>query len=444
MRFAFLLFLTLFSQISLAKVSSFQLENGLRLLVKPDHRAPVVVSMVWYHVGSADEPGGLTGISHALEHLMFKGTPTYPLGVFSKTIASLGGQENAFTSTDYTAYFEKLATEHLPQSLALEADRMQHLLLDADEFQKERKVIQEERRLRTDDNPQMLTLERYLATAHLSTPYQHPVIGWMSDIEHLTASDLRQWYERFYAPNNATLVIVGDVEPDAVLAQVKKYFGPIKKQAPIIRKPQTEPKALGKKNLIVEIPAKIPMLIQGYTTPSVKAPLVHPKSEPSDAYVLEVIATLLDAGDSGRFNIRLIHGKETASSINVMYNLYTRYPTQFMIFGTPSTNHTIDTLAAAIQEEIQQLKTTPVPQDELRRVKTQLIAQKTFERDSVFQQATELGLLESIGLGFEVIDAYEKNIQAVTPAQIQTVAKRYFHDNYMTEAHLLPQAGAAQ
>ena len=225
MRTRFILLLTFITHVAFGQVQSYTLDNGLKVLVKEDHRAPVAVTMIWYNVGSADEPGGLTGISHALEHIMFKGTTKYPLGVFSKTIAGIGGQENAFTSTDYTAYFEKIAAEHLPTSLALEADRMQHLLLDETEFNKEIKVIQEERRMRTDDNPQALTFERYLSAAHLISPYHHPVIGWMDDIQHLSIADLKTWYQRFYAPNNATLVVVGDVKPKDVYALAQQHFG---------------------------------------------------------------------------------------------------------------------------------------------------------------------------------------------------------------------------
>lgn len=435
MRAAFLLFSVLISTFAFSQVHPFKLDNGLTLLVKEDHRAPVATIMVWYNVGSADEPGGLTGISHALEHLMFKGTPKYPLGVFSKTISNLGGQENAFTNTDYTAYFEKIAAKHLPTSLALEADRMQHLLLDEEEFKKEIKVIQEERRLRTDDNPQALTFERFLAAAHLSAPYHHPVIGWMNDIQHLNIQDIRNWYQRFYAPNNATIVVVGDVQPQTVLAQVQQYFGHLKKQPPITRKPHIEPPALGKKSLTVNAPAQLPIVLQGYTVPS----LVTTKNPRAPA-ALEVIAGILDAGDSGRLDQQLIRGHALASAIGVMYNPYARYETQFMIYGMPSPSSTPAQLATYITKALDDLKTTLVSNNELARVKTQLIAQKTFERDAVFSQAMELGLLETVGLGWQASEQYEARIRAVTAEQIQATAKQYFKAARMTEAHLVPGA----
>lgn len=435
-RFLLLLF-TLVTSVTYANTKITTLDNGLKVVVKEDHRAPVAISMVWYDIGSADEPGGLTGISHALEHLMFKGTPKNPLGIFSKTIASIGGQENAFTSTDFTAYFEKIAAHHLPTSLELEADRMQHLLLDETEFQKEMKVIAEERRLRTDDNPQALAFERFLATAHLASPYHHPVIGWMSDIQHLTVKDVLHWYDRYYAPNNATLVVVGDVEPEAVFTLAKKHFGQIKSMPLPERKEQVEPPPLGKKELTIHAPANVPLLLLGYTVPSVKT-VAH--AEEKTPYVLEVIAAILDAGNSGRLNERIIRGSESASSLGVDYNLYTRYQTQFIIYGAPSHNVTLDELSDKILFELERLKQSEVSPEELQRVKTQLVAQKVFERDSIFGQAMEIGLLETIGLGFDVAGAYEEKINAVTPEDIQATAKRYFNENQMTEAHLIPEA----
>lgn len=437
MRTRFILLLTFVTHLAFGQVQSFNLDNGLKILVKEDHRAPVAVAMIWYNVGSADEPGGLTGISHALEHIMFKGTPKHPLGVFSKTIAGIGGQENAFTSNDYTAYFEKIATQHLPTSLALEADRMQHLLLDESEFQKEIKVIQEERRMRTDDNPQSLTFERYLAAAHLISPYHHPVIGWMDDIKHLKVSDLRQWYQRFYAPNNATLVVVGDVEPAQVYTLAKQYFGAIPKSETLVpRKPQIEPPELGKKAITVKAPAEIPLLMQGYIVPTVKS---ADKKHMHDPYILEVIAALLDAGGSSRLSKNMIRGSQRASSVGIDYNLYARYPSLFTMYGTPSATYTLDDLSKGLNRELEDLKTNLVSDAELTRVKTQLVAQKTFERDSGFGQAMELGLLETIGLGWKMAEQYEQRIRAVTAAEIQAAANYYFDENRMTEARLIPQ-----
>jgi zinc protease len=436
MRVILMTLLTLLSCQTFSQVQQFTLDNGLKILVKEDHRSPVVVSMIWYNVGSADEPGGVTGTSHALEHLMFKGTKKYPLGVFSKTIAAIGGQENAFTNNDYTAYFEKIAAPHLAVSFELEADRMHNLLLDKDEFGREIKVIQEERRLRTDDNPQALTFERFLATAHLASPYNHPVIGWMSDLQQMRVADARTWYRRFYAPNNATVVVVGDVHAADVHALAKKYFGNLQKRPPIERKPQKEPPRFGKKTVAVHAPAQMPMLMLGYTAPSIKTTSATNSVDP---YALEIIAGILDAGDSGRVSSQLIRGKQIASNVDIFYNLYARYQTQFILYGTPSQSHTIDELRDGILTELKRLQTERIDDKELQRVKTQIISQKTFERDSIFSQAMELGLLETIGLGWQVAEKYVDQINSVTPLQLQNVAQQYFQNNNMTEAQLIPK-----
>lgn len=432
------LFLSLFllGSVSIqAQVQEFKLDNGLRVIVKTDHRAPVAVSMVWYNVGSADEPGGITGVSHALEHLMFKGTPRFPLGVFSKTIANLGGQENAFTSTDYTAYFEKIAAIHLAVAFELEADRMQQLQFNADEFKKEMRVIQEERRLRTDDNPQALTYERFSAAAHLAAPYQHPVIGWMSDIKQLQIADAASWYHHYYSPNNATLVVVGDVSPLTIRDLAQRYFGKLTPIPQTPRKPQREPLHLGKKIITVHAPAQVPSVMVGYTVPSVKTAT---KGHENDPYALEIIAGILDAGDSSRFNARLVRGQHVASSVAVQYSLYSRYESQLMIYGTPSQSHSIDQLKDAIQIELQHFKDELINEKELSRIKNQIIAEKTFERDSIFSQAMELGLLETTGLGWKTAESYVDKIASITPNEIQQAARRYFNEKNETEALLIP------
>ena len=312
---------------------------------------------------------------------------------------------------------------------------MQNLLLDQGEFEKEIRVIQEERRLRTDDNPQALTFERFLASAHLTAPYNHPVIGWMTDLQQMRVSDARAWYQRFYAPNNATLVVVGDVNTAKVYALAKKYFGPLKQSQQPERRPQNEPPRLGKKTVDVHAPAQVPLLMLGFTVPTVKT---APPEHVADPYALEIIAGILDAGDSGRVSSQLVRGKQIASDIDVSYNLYARYQTEFIIFGTPSQSHTPVELKEGILAEIKRLQTEPVNEKELQRVKTQIIAQKTFERDSIFGQAMELGLLETIGLGWQTAEKYVDRINSVTVVQVQNAAQHYFQDNNRTEALLIP------
>lgn len=417
-----------------SQVQEFTLNNGLKIIVKEDHRAPIAVSMIWYHVGSADEPGGITGVSHAIEHMMFKGTEKFPLGVFSKTIADIGGQTNAFTSNDYTAFYEKTDASKLATSFELEADRMNHLLLDANEFAKEIKVIQEERRLRTEDNPQALAFERFLATAHLSAPYHHPVIGWMNDLKHMSVDDIRVWYKKYYAPNNATLVVVGDVNPDQVKALAEKYFGALSSHPIPERKYQKEPPQLGEKIVHVQAIAKLPLIMMGYAVPSVNTAMNQ-----YEPYALEVIAGILDAGDSARFTKNLIRNKNIAAGVDTNYNPYTRYQTQFIIYGSPSQNHTVGELQNGILAELDELKKTLVSEKELQRIKNQIIAQKTFEKDSIFGQATELGLLETVGIGWQKADEYTKAINTITPQQVQQTAQHYFQEKSRTIAILEPQ-----
>ena len=418
-----------------AHIAQFTLDNGLKILVKEDHRAPIAVSMIWYNIGSADEPPGITGVSHALEHLMFKGTKKYPQGVFSKTISSLGGQLNAFTSNDYTAYYEKIAASNLAISFELEADRMQHLLLDKTEFDREMKVIQEERRMRTDNSPQALAFERFLATAHLSTPYHHPVIGWMNDLKHLDVNDAKTWYQRFYAPNNATLVVVGDVNAKEVYTLAKHYFGALHQHPLPVRKLQQEPPALGQKTVVVHSPSQIPMIMLGYTVPSLKTASAEQASTP---YALDIINCILTLGNNARLNQHLVRGSQIASGVEAQYNSYARYQTQFVLFAIPSKGHTLAEVKSGILSELNQLKTVRIDEHELQRIKTQLIAQKTFEKDSIFDQAKTLGLLETIGLGWQTDDNYVANMNQVTAVQIQNTAMRYFQNNNMTEAQLIP------
>ncbi|MBA4697543.1 MAG: insulinase family protein [Legionella sp.] len=438
MRFIFMLICAVVTTQVFGQVQAFTLENGFNIRVKEDHRAPVAVSMIWYRVGSSDEPFGITGVSHALEHMMFKGTPLHPRGVFSKTIAALGGQENAFTHYDYTAYFEKIASNQLATVFELEADRMEHLLLDETEFKHEMKVIKEERRLRTDDNPHALTLERYMAAAHLSAPYQHPVIGWMSDIDQMQVNTVRDWYHRFYTPSNATLVVVGDVKAQDVYELAKKYFGGIKGRELISRKYIQEPPILGKKSVEVTAPAQLPLVFFGYSVPS--AAQATTTWEP---YALEILAAALAGGDSARLSQNLMSKNHIASSFDVHYNLYSQYTTEFMLLGMPSPTHTVKELKAAMLKEIDRLKKQPLTKEELHRVKTQLIAQKTFEKDSLFGQAMEIGLVETVGLGYNVAEKYLDAIQRITPHQLQEVAQRYFQVNRETEALLIPKRSLA-
>jgi zinc protease len=416
-----------------AKVHEYRLENGLRLLVKEDHRAPVVVSQVWYKVGSSYEPGGITGISHMLEHMMFKGTKKFPSGELATLVSKNGGQQNAFTSEDYTGYYQVFEKSKLPISFELEADRMQNLLFSEAEFVKEHQVVMEERRQRTDDNPQSLTYERFKATAHTASPYHHPVIGWMSDINQLTLADLKAWYENWYAPNNATVVVVGDVVADEVFQLAKHYFGALSAKSFALQKQSPEIIPVGKREIVVKTPAKLPWVIMGYNVPSAKT-----AKETWEVYALDVVTGILDGGRSARFEKALVRDQKIVSSISTGYSPFDRLDTLLTVSAVPAEKQSIADVKNAILKQIELLQQQQVTPRELARVKAQVVAQKIYQKDSISSQAQEIGSLESVGLSWQVGEDYVKNIKAVTPAQIQQVAKKYLIKDRMTIAELEP------
>lgn len=418
-----------------AVVSEYQLDNGLKLIVKEDHRAPVVVSQVWYKVGSSYEYNGITGISHQLEHMMFKGTENLGPNEFSKIIAANGGRENAFTGRDYTAYFQTMQNDRLEVSFRLEAERMRKLVIDGAELEKEHEVVAEERRMRTDDNPQSLLREAFNSTAFVNSPYHHPVIGWMSDIKNYNVADLEQWYQKWYAPNNATVVVVGDVEAEAVYQLAQQYFGPLKAETTALVKPQIEIEQRGKRNIEVKAPAELPYFMMGWKVPVVKTVEPELAWEP---YALEMLAGILDGGNSARFARELVRGEEIAASVGAGYGLFSRLADVFIVVGTPAKGITVDQLQQAVMAQLEKVKTELVTEKELNRIKTQVVANAVYERDSVFYQAMQIGMLETVGLEWQLSDAYVENVQAVTAEQVQAVAKKYLIDTGLTVAELVP------
>ncbi len=418
---------------AMAQVSEYKLSNGMKVIVKEDHRAPVVVSQVWYRVGSSYEPDGITGISHALEHMMFKGTEQYGPGEFSRIVSALGGSENAFTSRDYTAYFETLAVEHLERALELEADRMRNLLLDPAEFTKEIEVVKEERRLRTEDKPSGKLYEQFNAVAWRASPYSNPVIGWMNDLDNMTMQDLADWYRLWYAPNNATLVVAGDVQPEEVLALAERHFGPIKPSEPAPMKPAAEPKQVGETRVEVRAPARQPYVLMGY-----KTPIVGSSEEPWEPYALYVLSSVLDGGDSARLSRQLVRGTGIAASAGADYDNYSRLPGMFLLDGTPTEGHTAGELEQALRREVAMLREQLIDEQELKRVVTQAVASKVYQADSLFYQAMEIGMLDAIGLDWRLTESEIDALKAVTPEQVRAVAQRYLVDDNLTVATLNP------
>ncbi len=414
-------------------LSEKTLSNGLKIIVKPDHRAPVVISQVWYKVGSSYESGGATGVSHVLEHMMFKGTEKFPAGEFNKIIARNGGEDNAFTSKDYTAYYQKLEKTRLKVSFELEADRMRGLLLPKKEFAKEIMVVMEERRWRTDDKPQSLTYEQFYATAFDNSGYHNPTIGWMDDLKNMTVDDLRLWYQRYYAPNNATVVVVGDVQPETVFQLAEKYFGSLEAFDISKQKPRIERQQKGTKRIEMLLEAKLPYLVMGY-----KVPVINTATIKWEPYALDLLAGILDAGDSARFSKHLVKGSEIATSAGAGYSIDARAQTLFVLDGIPAKGKTMVQLEEALQKELAEIKTTLVSDEELNRVKAQVISSAVYEQDSMFYQGMKIGIAETVGIGWQEESRYVENIQAISAEQIQQVAKKYFIANTLTVATLKP------
>ena len=411
----------------------FKLDNGMKVIVKEDRRAPVVVSQIWYKVGSSYEHNGITGVSHVLEHMMFKGTKKHPPNQFSRIISENGGKENAFTGDDYTTYFQQLEKSRLAISFELEADRMRNIVLPPAEFAKEIKVIMEERRMRTDDNPTSLTHEQFNAVAFMNSPYRQPVIGWMNDLENMTVQDLRNWYQTWYTPNNATLVVVGDVDAQQTFALARKYFGPIKSNPVPAVKPQQEIEQKGQRRITVKAPAELPYLVMGYKTPGARS-----AKEAWEPYALDMLSGILDGGDSARFAKHLVRGSQVAASAGAGYDPFTRLDQLFTLDGTPAQGHTVQELETALREQVKKVRDELVTADELERVKAQVIASKVYERDSNFYQAMQIGMLETVGLPWKLHDEYLDRIKAVTPEQVRQVAQKYLIDDTLTIAVLDP------
>lgn len=414
----------------------YQLSNGLKLIVREDHRAPTVAHMVWYRAGSMDEVNGRTGVAHVLEHMMFKGTNKVKSGEFSRLVAAVGGRENAFTSRDYTAYFQQVEKSKLEDVIKLEADRMSNLNFDDAEFLKEIQVVMEERRLRTEDNPSSLLNESLMATAFMSSPYRHPVVGWMNDLQNMTASDARDWYRSWYAPNNATVVIAGDVNPSQVLAMVEKYYGANPMHSLPVRKPQIEPPQKGIKQVQVKAPADSAQLAMAW-----KVPRLEPgKLDDVEPYALELLTAVLDGYDNARLNRTLVKQEKVVNDVGVGYDMISRGPELFLISVTMAKGKTVDQAQASIRKALDELKQKGILESELKRIKVRILSEQIYKRDSIFGQAMEIGGTEMAGFSWKDIDYMLEKMQTITPEQVQAVAKKYLVDSGLTIAVLDPQA----
>lgn len=431
------LFALLWSPLSVmaATTHEFRLDNGLKVVVREDQRSPVVVAQVWYKIGSSYEQFGSTGLSHALEHMMFKGTAKVPTGEFSRLVSHLGGTDNAFTSSDYTAYYQLYSNTRLPLALELEADRMVNLTLDETEFKQEIKVVMEERRQRTDDNPQGLAFERFQSLALLTTPSRNPTIGWMSDLNNMKIDDLRRWYQTWYAPNNATLVVVGDVKVDEVKQLASKYFAQIPAQTlPNITIPKEVP-LIGERQLSLELPAKVPNLYLGFNVPSLTS-----TQNPKEVYALRMLLGVLDEGLSARLESRLVREKRILSAVNSGYSPFKRGDTLLTITAIPAEGYSLDDAKSAILAEINALKTETISNDELKRVYASILATDIFSQDSISSQANQIGMMESLGLGWRTLDEFSSNLKTISTEDIRQAAQQWLIPANMTTLYLKPTA----
>ncbi len=410
------------------------LANGLKVIIREDHRSPMVMTQIWYAVGSSDEPDNLSGISHALEHMMFKGTSKVPNDEFTRLSRLYGGSVNAATFTNYTNYYQLYQKDYLALALELEADRMSNLVLRQQDFETEMKVVMEERRQRIDDNPRALAFERFKWIAYPTSHYRQPVIGYMKNLKTLDLEHLKKWYQDWYTPNNAILVIVGDVEATATLELVKRYFALIPAQKTPSRNDILEVSNLGYRQLEVELPVQVPNLYLAWNVHSLAT-----TANPQDAYTLVIIKNILDSGITSRLQNNLVREQKLATSVSVSYDPYNRGDSLFSISALPANDVPLQDIENAILNELEQLKNAPVSTDEINRVITRYVADLIYSQDDIAGQARIIGTLEINGLSHRILDQLPQHYAAVTPEDIQRVANTYFNHNNNSSMYILPE-----
>lgn len=413
----------------------FTLANGMTLIVQPDRRSPTAVQMVWVRVGSLDEVDGTSGVAHALEHMMFKGTKDIKPGEFSRRVAALGGQENAFTTRDYTGYYQQIPVGSLEQVMKLESDRFANNQWPDDEFKREIEVVKEERRLRTEDQPRALLGEQQNAAVFIASPYHRPVVGWMSDLDAMTPADVRDFHQRWYVPANAVLVVAGDVDVAQVRAMAEKYYGRIPSRALPVRKPRVEPVQRGIRRLEFKAPAEQAYVSLAYRVPQI----ANIDDVNSDAWALVVLSAVLDGYAGARLDRALTQGPDrVADSAGAYAGFIGRGPQLFVLDGVPAAGKSAEAVEAALRAQVARIAKDGVGEAELARVKTQWVASETYKRDSVMAQARELGSNWIQGLPLDASERIVARLQSVTAAQVQAVAAKYFGDDQLTVATLRP------
>ncbi len=411
------------------EVQEHRLANGMKVLLVESPKAPVVTVQIWYKVGSRNEVMGRAGLSHMLEHMMFKGTPKHAKGEFSRLIKKNGGNDNAFTSQDFTAYFENLAADKVELALELEADRLRGLLLDEKEFQLEREVVKEERRLRSEDDPQSYLAEALFAQAFQMHPYHWPIIGWFPDLNAMTRTDLKRHYDTYYVPNNATLIVVGDFKAAKLLPAIKRFFEPIPKRPLPPQQVTAEPEQKGERRIIVKRDAQLPSVMIGYRTPN------HASD---DAYALTILESILSHGKTSRLYRSLVYEQKLALAVGAEYSLLQTDPDLFYCFAVVAPGQDTGLVERAVYAEIQKLQQEAPSEQELQRAKNQVEAAYIFGQDSNFRQAMLMGQAETTGAGWKQVEQFVKKLRDVKADDVTRVAQKYLVEDGRTVGILIP------
>ncbi len=405
------------------------LDNGLKVLLLEEHKAPVVTFHIWYRVGSRNEQIGRTGLAHLVEHMMFKGTEKIGGQEFSRRVRRNGGRDNAFTSQDYTGYFVTIAADRIQLPLELEPDRMVNLRLDPAEVKRERSVVMEERRLRTEDDPSSALWEEVNAAAFKAYPYGHPVIGWMQDLQQLTRTDVQNFYKTYYVPNNAVVVVVGDFDRAQLLPRIQEAFGsiPRRPEPPPVR--SDEPPQKGERRVMLRRQdARLPSLVAGYHAPNMKDP---------DSYALDMLEVILAGGKSARLYRHLVYEKQLALGAGAYYARVSAAPDLFSLYATSLPGKSVEELEQALFDEIERIKTELVSARELQKAKNQIEASFIFSQDSIFSLARQLASYEIVA-GWRYWEVYLPGIRAVTREDVQRVAQKYLGSEKRTVGVLIP------
>ena len=424
-----------------APPASFTLNNGMQVVVIPDHRTPVVTEMIWYKVGSADETPGKSGLAHFLEHLMFKGTSKHPVGEFSRTVLRVGGNENASTSVDYTNYYQRVPKEQLPTMMEFEADRMTGLILKDENVLPERDVVLEEYNMRVANNPDARLNEQIMAALYLNHPYGRPVIGWHQEIEKLDREDALAFYRRFYAPNNAILVIAGDVEAADIRPLVERNFGAIPAQPaiPARRVRPQEPEPAAPRTVTLADPrVEQPNMRRYYLVPSATT------AAAGESAALDVLAQLIGSGSNSYLYRALVVDKPLAVSASASYSSISLDPPQFAISAAPKPGVSFAEVEQAVDAVIANVAQNPIRAEDLERVKTQLIAEAIYAQDNQAVLARWYGGALTTGLSIEDIRSWPGRIRAVTAEQVRTVAQKWLEKKRSVTGYLIKDTSAAK